>query len=392
MIQNAAKISGSREKMPQLDVLRGLCAIIVALNHVEIESPLKLVGVVQHGALFVDFFFVLSGFIIAYNYANLSTASELGRFMGLRLARVYPLHLVMLLVFLSYELLQWIVVVVGHVALQSAPFSYNDTTAFLLNLTLLNGVGLSGLSFNVPAWSISTEFWTYLLFGLIAVTCAGRPKLLATAGWVVAAGALAVLLGADERPSLTHNWHLFFPRCLFSFFLGVVLYVSMQKRVLASRSDRAGRFGVVCQLAAVGVALWIVTCADEAHCSWELAAPFAFMAVIAAFVLYPDTSLVRLTKRGPMLWIGSVSYSIYMVHMIVLLAIEAFLRYVLHAPKTAAGIEIGPVFSAVLIASYIAGVLWLAALTYRFIEAPGRQWGREWLSRHRIVTRVQTVP
>ena len=147
--------------------------------------------------------------------------------------------------------------------------------------------------------------------------------------------------------------------------------------------------GALWQFAAVCIALWVVAHADS---EWEFAAPFSFVAVIAAFVLYPDTILVRLTKRSSMLWIGAVSYSIYMVHMIVLLAIEAFLRYVLHAPKTAAGIEIGPVLGTALMVFYLAGVLWIAALTYRFVEAPGRQLGRELLSRRRVVTRVQTVP
>jgi peptidoglycan/LPS O-acetylase OafA/YrhL len=397
MIHNAAKISGPREKLPQLDVLRGLCAIMVALNHVEIETPLQAFGVIRHGALFVDFFFVLSGFIIAYNYAGLSTLPELSRFMGLRLARVYPLHLVMLFVFLGYELLQWFVVALGHVSLDSAPFSYNNTLAFLLNLTMLNGVGLSRLSFNVPAWSISTEFWTYLLFGLIAVTCAGRPKLLGLAAFIVAAGALAMLLGADGQPSLTHDWRVFFPRCVFSFFLGVCLYAAMHTRVHGTRRqrsviDRANIIGVLWQVATVCAGLWVVTRAEPSAPEWEFAAPFVFVAVIAVFVLYPDTALVRLTKRRPMLWIGSVSYSIYMVHMIVLLAIEAFLRYVLHAPKTAEGIEIAPGVGAGLMVFYLAGVLWIAALTYRFVEAPGRQFGRELLSRGRVVTRVQTVP
>lgn len=393
-----------REKLPQLDVLRGICAVMVALHHAEFRSPLRELNVVLNGALFVDFFFVLSGFIIAYNYENLASLPQLGRFMGLRFARVYPLHVVMLFVFLLYECLQWLIVRMLHIPLSTAPFGDNDAVAFVLNLTLLNGVGLRELSFNVPSWSISAEFWTYLLFGLTVTSVSsltsskeGRGKLHAWLFGGLALASLAVLTLVNPTPNLQHAEHFALPRCIFSFFLGALLCSLMPARppaVEGAQPAVRSRLGGALQLAAMALALIAVSLPTPGHNGGpiELAAPFAFLLVIGVFARFPNTGVVSALTNGPCIWLGTVSYSIYMVHMIVLLPFEAFLRIVLHAPKTEQyGIEIDPLLGTGLSVVYVACVLVLASFTYRFIEAPGREWGRELLRSRRDRPRVQSA-
>jgi peptidoglycan/LPS O-acetylase OafA/YrhL len=301
----------------------------------------------------------------------------------------------MLLVFWAYEAFQWLVVRIAHVTLYSAPFSENNGLAFLLNLTLLNGVGLRALSFNVPAWSISTEFWTYLVYGLIVVTFADRQRFHSWLFAGIALGALAVLIFGNDHPSLTHNWAFFLPRCLFSFFLGALVHRSWAALGVARRAalrTRGGSGGLMWQVLSLIAAVLVVSYAGREAPGLEFAAPFVFAVQIAAFALFPNTALVRLLTRGPLLWLGTVSYSIYMVHMIVLFGIEAFLRYVLHAPTTPTGIAIDLRLGTAVLVLYVASVLGVAALTYRFIEAPGRQLGRVLLSPRRASPRVQTVP
>ncbi len=85
-----------------LDGWRGVCACLVVLFHFNGYSPIYTAPLVRNSYLFVDFFFVLSGFVIAWNYGTrLGSWPEVRRFLVLRLGRVYPLHLFMLFLFLA---------------------------------------------------------------------------------------------------------------------------------------------------------------------------------------------------------------------------------------------------------------------------------------------------
>ena len=87
-----------------LDSWRGICALMVALLHFEAFSHLKDMPFFNDTYLFVDFFFVLSGFVIAANYqARLGNGFGVTKFMLLRFGRLYPLYFVMLIAFLRLK-------------------------------------------------------------------------------------------------------------------------------------------------------------------------------------------------------------------------------------------------------------------------------------------------
>ncbi len=87
-----------------LDALRGLCAIFVCLFHFHSTSTIFSGSFVRSSWQFVDFFFVLSGFVIAANYrSRLQDGMPIGRFLGLRLGRIYPLHVFVLGLFVIAE-------------------------------------------------------------------------------------------------------------------------------------------------------------------------------------------------------------------------------------------------------------------------------------------------
>ena len=81
-----------------LDAMRGICALIVALYHFNTTGLLSQLGIVKHGWIFVDYFFVLSGFVIAHSYGARLAERTVGvpRFIALRFGRIYPLHIVVL--------------------------------------------------------------------------------------------------------------------------------------------------------------------------------------------------------------------------------------------------------------------------------------------------------
>ena len=89
-----------------LDSWRGIAACLVALYHFDAVSHVWGLPLLRHAWLFVDLFFVLSGFVIAANYQQrLLAGYGAGRFILLRLGRLYPLHFVMLAVFVALKLL-----------------------------------------------------------------------------------------------------------------------------------------------------------------------------------------------------------------------------------------------------------------------------------------------
>jgi peptidoglycan/LPS O-acetylase OafA/YrhL len=361
-------------KLPQLDVLRGMCALLVVFYHVLFQHPGHDFGVFRHAALFVDFFFVLSGFIMFHTYGNMSSGQEFKRFIGLRLFRTYPLHLVMIFVFLAYETLQYLLVELYNFPTHTPPFSDNNGATLVLNLLLLNGVGLNDLTFNTPSWSISTEFWAYIVFGLCMISVAQqRGRLLVfTAIGIGALGFLAV----QPEPSLSVHWERFFPRCLFGFFVGAVLRGVMD----VPRSAPAAHAGQpVLQLAGMALSVWLVAAASGDLLWIELLAPFAFALVIASFVAWPETRVVRALINAPLLWLGKVSYSIYMVHQFVLLMVEAFMKLVLKAPVQDELLMVGNTFGFFALLFSLGLVLCVAAFTYRFVEEPARRIGRTWL-------------
>ncbi|MBC7520962.1 MAG: acyltransferase [Sandarakinorhabdus sp.] len=118
-------------------------------------------------------FFVVSGIVIATNYAgHVATVGEWALFMRKRIARIYPLHLATLAFYVAIGLLVW--------ARQLHPVDATryDAAAIVPNLFLVHAWFPSGtISFNYVSWSVSAEFFVYLSFPLVALAVRGRPAI-----------------------------------------------------------------------------------------------------------------------------------------------------------------------------------------------------------------------
>ncbi|MCW3467868.1 acyltransferase family protein [Chitinophaga nivalis] len=165
-----------------LDAIRGVAAIIVVLYHWQLfyyagdiyvqggyeKTQLPwypyLAVFYTNGMVAVDLFFLLSGFIFFWLYSNkiFTEKTSFRNFMGYRLTRLYPIHIVTLL-FVGF--LQWIMLRnSGHFFI----IQYNDGYHFLLNLLMMQNWGFEkGASFNGPSWSVSVEVFLYVLFFII---------------------------------------------------------------------------------------------------------------------------------------------------------------------------------------------------------------------------------
>src|SRR5688572_11994062 len=157
-----------------LTSLRFFAALAVVAFHYMRAFPAgagAAAALTAKGYLAVDFFFILSGFILAHVYlpAIEQDAFRARDFYAKRLARIYPVHFVTAMVavvmFAAAEKME----------IPGRDFSFHDLFA---NLLLVHGWGVSDdLSLNKPSWSISAEWFAYLLFPLLAARLRRCPEI-----------------------------------------------------------------------------------------------------------------------------------------------------------------------------------------------------------------------
>jgi peptidoglycan/LPS O-acetylase OafA/YrhL len=374
-----------------LDSWRGLAAVMVVLFHAQIAGTIREMPLVRAGEMFVDFFFVLSGFVIAHGFASriVGSGGLLG-FMVMRFGRVYPLHLFVLLLFLAFETAKLMLPWLGNPT-DPAFAGANTPTAFVQNLVLAQGVGLSGgLSWNTPSWSISAEFLVYGLFGAAALLARHWLWVPALAG---AAASLAVLVtAAPLGMESTHDFGAV--RALYGFSLGVLLHaiaigglVRRRAELAAAREPRAMRFAwTVTEVATLGAIGSCVTAAYHTPLAFAAPAVFAFAILVFA---HEGGYVSRLLRLRPFLLVGALSYSIYMIHMLVILRVTNLARLsenlfgvsvlVPIGPGGSKGsmIDLGsPLLGDLLLLGVVAVTIAASWVTWRFVEEPGRLWFR----------------
>src|SRR5258706_5653264 len=148
-----------------LDSCRGLCAVAVMLFHLDAVTHFYGWPAVRNAWVAVDFFFTLSGFVIASAYfAKLQSLEDAARFAIRRFGRLYPLHIAVIAVFVAIEAYRlW--------GLHAEDAFANNTSVWALgqHLFLIQGFTANHETWNYPAWSISIELWVNFAFALLAV-------------------------------------------------------------------------------------------------------------------------------------------------------------------------------------------------------------------------------
>ncbi|MDB5650994.1 MAG: acyltransferase [Hyphomicrobiales bacterium] len=356
-----------------LDSWRGLAALTVALSRFPADGLIYASPLVANSYLFVDFFFVLSGFVIAHAYfAKVKDAASMRTFVIRRFGRLWPLHAFMFLLFLGYETVRAIAPRVPGAPL---PFTgLRDPVSLLPELGLFTTLGFGPNNWNHPSWSISAEFWTYLVFGALCLSF--RPAFKRAAA-VLAAVALVVVVGTSgSGMDVTFNFGL--ARCLAGFFVGCLTYFAwLGAKASVAMSVRS--FTAVEGLAVV-LALAFVWLAG--HSAASFAAPLVFAAVVFVFA-FEGGAVSRGLRSRPFLRLGELSYSIYMVALFVALILEKLVAVV--DGRLGGGVlsrldEAGrivslsaPLANDVASLAYLAVVVLVSFATYGVIEAPGRR-------------------
>ncbi len=355
-----------RTEIPALTGLRGVAACLVTLYHFWPKEQLStgsLQSTVGRGYLWVDLFFILSGFVIALSYGHLFAdgirPAAMRSFLIRRLARLYPLYFAVLLWQIACSLTAngGLQAVSSHPAVTVA----QPATDISFNLLMVQSWGLAG-SIVGTAWSVSTEVALYLLFPLLAVLTLFRNWRAALVIGVVAAAMLIAVARLDALDGEFHRGALDaydgqqltpLMRCFGGFVLGL----------LAFRLNRLPLVAAVAASDAVGFAvlgLLLVLFATDAH---DLAIIALFPTVILCFAENRGRMSRLLTNR-PALVLGKLSYAIYLLNP---LSTAQFQRLIdlLH-PRLATGL-------AASVAGVVVGggLLLLAAAVHVWIEKPG---------------------
>ncbi|MER9303352.1 acyltransferase [Mesorhizobium sp. M0293] len=373
------------ERFLVLDSWRGICALLVTLFHFPTGSTVSQSAFIGSSYLFVDFFFVLSGFVIASSYGNrLSRPEEAARFALVRFGRIYPLHLLMLAAFAGFELLRLMLPQLHGTG--AAPFTDGfDPGSLLANLFLLQGVGFEDqLTWNAPSWSISAEFFAYLLFAGVVFVAGARAWI-----WFVAAAVTAplFLLGFSTH-HMDVSFDFGFIRCLYGFSLGALLAWFQHDSIAEARQALAGSGPrmdwTFAEIVMVAVIVLFVSLAGDND--FGIAAPLVF--ALALFLFAHEGGWISALLRAPfMLTLGALSYSIYMVHIFVQarminvaglverkLGLGLIGDFMLRG-QPATGFGAGWTGAAAIVVM-LAATIAASWITWRFIEMPAMAWFR----------------
>lgn len=368
-----------KNKIDELESIRGLAALVVVMYHIPGWHPfLHHISFIRGGGLMVDLFFVLSGFVIFSAYGDrLKSGAAFIKFQFLRFGRLYPVHLVFLLVYLLIETLKYILQT--HYGIQShskAPFVQNDFAAFLREVFLVKAFwpNETAMAFNSPAWSISAEFYTYILFGLI-VLYLNKFKLLIFTIISVVCIATLMLYKPEE-----YNFML---RCLSGFFIGCLTANAVKR----TNEPSSSTYGITLNAWLIPLSIFLIvwiTSQSQGYFGISLLIYPLTALLIASITLSKESVFKDILAHKSLVWLGTVSYSLYMSHGAVLWCFQQFLRVVFHRPELMVRDISTPQFHAaeagLLMLAFMTICLLVSQLTFAFIEKPFREKSREFVN------------
>lgn len=342
--------------LPTLTGLRGIAALAVLFYHIRGGMggflPDHVIAWLAQGYLAVDLFFVLSGFVLWWNYGAQfrdQGARAAPRFIVRRFARIFPLHLAILSAMALFAL-----------ALLASGRDPGDHYAFAqlpAHFLLIQNWGFGDqLRWNDPAWSISTEWAAYLLLAMAGGWLARR-----TVGpWSFPGLVLALSAGLGLWFAVTGRTGIGddipvtgLARCLIEFNLGILLcqWWSVQRN---RKQGAAIIHATLAGLAAVAAILLVTGLSQPA------AVPIAMVAVVGFALQVSQLSRPPLSGRFAQ-WLGDISYAVYLSHFFLWILFKLFF--------VADPLRVAPV----AIIAFVALTLAVSHLLHIGLEVPARR-------------------
>lgn len=370
-----------------LTSLRGIAAILVAVLHFHFFLgpivPYKDAAIIDKFYLMVDLFFILSGFIMCYVYERTFEKgfkkSNYKDFLIARLARIYPLHILTLLaeflIFLS-------LILIGKFDILSPPNQHlYRLDAIPVQLTFLQTVGIYNFdTFNAPAWSLSAEWWAYVLFPFLFLLFRKIgfknwffPFFIAVMGWLIIEFILSGLepfLNNPPNPnkqSLDVNWHYGTLRGIFGFIAGMGVWQLYKNKNF---------------LSALGNGWILLTLSLIVFGAMYLGLYDTFIVVVFTLIIlssaYGSKNIDAFYKFSIFRKIGEWSFSIYIWHMVFIHIIMLYfinqrsepIKGLLRPFKNDYPVKL-------LLVIFLLITCLIGYLSFRYIEKPTRLWIRK---------------
>jgi len=368
-----------------LTALRGIAAILVAILHFHFFVgpivPYEIHSIIDKFYLMVDLFFILSGFIMCYTYSDKLDISfsklVYKNFLIARLARIYPLHVLTLLT----ELLIFaIIFLVGKFSILPNWHQHlYRLDAIPIQLLFLENLGIFDFAtWNMNAWSLSAEWWAYILFPFLFLIF----KKIGYKNWIfgfltiIACWLCIEFLLAPQQPFLNNpgnannitldvTWHYGTFRGIVGFTGGMIIWQLFKN--LKFKKILGNSWALV---------FITVLCICSMQFKWLDTITAILIALILLSSAYGSKTMDSFYSLKPFQKLGDWSFSIYMWHMVL---INIFIMYfVLNRDQPINGILRplnGTTFEMILyLTIFLIITSFIGFLSFTYIENPTRKW------------------
>lgn len=343
-----------------LEALRGLAALVVAFYHYPGASILWI----PQGFMAVYLFFSLSGFVIALNYFNkIDNFKSLISFQKKRFFRLYPVHIFVLILILLIQCLKYVAIELGLPAGQEAFGGFSGGESwytlrdFILHIFLLQAVTDYGyyLSWNGAAWTISTEFYTYFVFAILVLISFRKSYIFITLSVIY-------LIFSKEIFQFINSIFDFaifsgqFENCILFFLSGSLMFFIYEK-VKYRFNDY----------------IFYILLIPCLYFKDYLSNHILFSIIILLVALLKKDSITNIVLNNKhLVYLGTISYSFYMIHQVVLYLYIQILKVlnlgVSFSNEQSSGGTGSVLYDTMITVSYIAISIILAIFMQKLIE------------------------
>jgi peptidoglycan/LPS O-acetylase OafA/YrhL len=353
-----------------LDSFRGLAAIFVVMYHSHYLGTATQWSFFRGSGLFVEFFFVLSGFVLTHGYAFKKNLDFKNFFIS-RTFRIFPLHVTMLFVFLFLEVGKLVASYYG-ITLNNQPFTGSmSPSEFIPNLLLLQSwlPNTITLSWNPTSWSISTEYYMYMIFYASLLI---KQKLRYVAWTFLSFFTFYFIIQEVELG-------IDFTRGISCFFAGGLTYLIYKK--YHQNIKLSPLLFTIIEMILILLVIFIVSFKQMEHRSFLASILFIVQVFVFAF---EGGVISKLLKLNLFTHLGKISYSIYLTHpaiIFIMLSITTLSEKILHHHFTLMAlhkktIDFGDIlYNNIALLLSLVSIILLSNFTYKYIELKGQSLG-----------------
>ncbi|MFA4993799.1 MAG: acyltransferase [Bdellovibrionales bacterium] len=362
--QSKGAALGNTQHFLYLDGLRGLAALVIAFVHFRDFAFYKLPVA---GGLWVGFFFMLSGFVLTHAYRKQIQKRSLTfrSYVGLRLARLYPLYILT-------NVLCFLMVAAGayyKFKTGAAPsfdvFKGGGVVEILETITLTQMLFGGHQFFNGPSWSISVEMWCSLWAFFLFMPRRKWIKGLAISA-VVILFVLVQLNGGAIYPKTQWICGIFkqhYVTGLFCFTAGwlAALVVPVHSGKIVP--------GIIATLGALCVTVFVKSISSNPFCEIGFYGISLIMICCFATTSTPANNVLRLILKKS----GEYSYGFYLWHMFIIMLVPKLLRV-----TEKAGIELERTIPLAVV--FVLVTITVSHFSYKYFEIPAKKFLRNRLA------------